>query len=72
MNRFWGDESWREAAYCTTGNLFGYEEKTTNEEMARIDIPESHPAPHGMSAYEGGFIYCDSSTGWIGTIETEV
>jgi len=44
----------------------------TNEEMARIDIPESHPAPHGMSAYEGGFIYCDSSTGWIGTIETEV
>ena len=44
----------------------------TNEEMDRIDIPESHPAPHGLSAYEGGFIYCDSSTGWIGVIEAEV
>ena len=44
----------------------------TNEEMDRIDIPESHPAPHGLSAYEGGFIYCDSSTGWIGVIEAKV
>ncbi|HAA73937.1 TPA: hypothetical protein DCE37_02305 [Candidatus Latescibacteria bacterium] len=44
----------------------------TNEEMDRIDIPESHPAPHGVSAYPGGFIYCDSSTGWIGVIETGV
>jgi len=31
MNRFWGDESWKSAAYSTTGNLFGYEEKTDNE-----------------------------------------
>ena len=23
MNRFWGDESWKEAAYSTEGNLFG-------------------------------------------------
>ena len=44
----------------------------TNEEMDRIDIPESHPAPHGLSAYDGGFIYCDSSTGWIGVIEAKV
>ena len=44
----------------------------TNAEMDRIDIPESHPAPHGMSAYDSGFIYCDSSTGWIGVIETKV
>lgn len=31
MTRFWGDESWKSAAYSTTGNLFGYEEKTDNE-----------------------------------------
>lgn len=31
MNRFWGDESWREAAYDTSGNLFGYPERTEND-----------------------------------------
>ena len=31
MTRFWGDDSWKSAAYSTTGNLFGYEEKTDNE-----------------------------------------
>ncbi|MEO6306785.1 MAG: three-Cys-motif partner protein TcmP [Nitrospiraceae bacterium] len=31
MTRFWGDESWKASAYSTTGNLFGYEEKTDNE-----------------------------------------
>ncbi len=31
MTRFWGDESWKAAAYSTAGNLFGYEEKTDNE-----------------------------------------
>jgi three-Cys-motif partner protein len=31
MTRFWGDESWKSAAYSTTGNLYGYEEKTDNE-----------------------------------------
>ncbi len=35
MNRFWGDESWRQAAYSTDGNLFGFEEKTTNEAMVQ-------------------------------------
>lgn len=33
MNRFWGDESWRAAAYTTEKNLFGFEEKTANEAM---------------------------------------
>jgi three-Cys-motif partner protein len=33
MNAFWGDESWREAAYEKSGNLFGWEEKTTNAAM---------------------------------------
>lgn len=35
MTRFWGDESWKSAAYSTTGNLFGYEEKTDNETVTK-------------------------------------
>ncbi|MDH4029109.1 MAG: three-Cys-motif partner protein TcmP, partial [Nitrospirota bacterium] len=31
MTAFWGDETWRQAAYNTTGNLFGMEEKESNE-----------------------------------------
>jgi three-Cys-motif partner protein len=34
MTRFWGDESWRRVAYSTSGNLFGWEEKTDNETVA--------------------------------------
>jgi three-Cys-motif partner protein len=34
MNSFWGDDSWRRVAYETTGNLFGFEEKTGNETIA--------------------------------------
>jgi three-Cys-motif partner protein len=35
MTRFWGDESWKSAAYSTAGNLFGYEEKTNNETVTK-------------------------------------
>jgi len=35
MNSFWGDESWRKIAYQTTGNLFGYPEKESNEVVAQ-------------------------------------
>ncbi len=35
MNALWGDESWRELMISSSGNLFGYEEKTgTNEILA--------------------------------------
>ncbi|MDH4163284.1 MAG: three-Cys-motif partner protein TcmP [Nitrospirota bacterium] len=34
MTAFWGDESWFKAAYNTTGNLFGWPEKTGNEAVA--------------------------------------
>jgi len=34
MTAFWGDESWRQAAYDTTGNLFGMEEKADNSVVA--------------------------------------
>jgi three-Cys-motif partner protein len=34
MTRYWGDESWRQVAYTTTSNLFGWEEKTNNDTVA--------------------------------------
>ena len=34
MTRFWGDESWRQVAYSTSGNLFGEPEKEPNEVIA--------------------------------------
>lgn len=35
MTRFWGDESWKSAAYTTASNLFGYEEKIDNEAVTK-------------------------------------
>jgi three-Cys-motif partner protein len=32
MNRFWGDESWRNVMYDNTGNLFGWDEKVGGNE----------------------------------------
>ncbi len=34
MNAFWGDESWRNIAYSTNKNLFGFPEKEPNEIVA--------------------------------------
>jgi three-Cys-motif partner protein len=34
MNLFWGDSSWREVAYTTKRNLFGYMEKEDNKTIA--------------------------------------
>jgi three-Cys-motif partner protein len=34
MTKFWGDESWRDAAYSTSGNLFAIPEKEPNETVA--------------------------------------
>ena len=36
MNAFWGDDSWRSAAYATKPDLFSeHEEKVSNTEIAR-------------------------------------
>jgi three-Cys-motif partner protein len=35
MNAFWGDDSWRKAAYDTTQNLFGWEQKATTESIVQ-------------------------------------
>ena len=34
MTRFWGDQSWRDIAYSTAGNLFGWPEKMDNDTIA--------------------------------------
>lgn len=34
MNAFWGDQSWKDIAYDTKGNLFGLPEKEPNEMIA--------------------------------------
>jgi three-Cys-motif partner protein len=34
MNQFWGDDSWRQIAYTTKRDLFGYLEKEENEVVA--------------------------------------
>jgi three-Cys-motif partner protein len=31
LTRYWGDDSWKQAAYSSDGNLFEYEEKASNE-----------------------------------------
>ena len=35
LSRFWGDASWRDAAYSRDQNLFGFEEKTTNDAVVQ-------------------------------------
>ncbi len=35
LTRLWGDETWKEAAYDTAGNLFGNPEKVSNERFER-------------------------------------
>lgn len=62
MTEFWGDESWRKAAYDTTGNLFGFEQKQGNEAIAKAFrerlkrvagfayVPEPIPMRNGKNA----------------------
>lgn len=65
MNAFWGDESWREIAYSTDRNLFGYPEKEDNETVAegfRKRLQEvagfKHvPRPLPMRNSKGAVIY---------------
>ena len=68
MNSFWGDESWKNAAYSKAlPDLFGYEEseKKSNEEIAqafrdrlRKDAGFNHvPSPIPMRNSTGATIY---------------
>jgi three-Cys-motif partner protein len=65
MIRFWGDVSWSDAAYSGHGNLFGYLEKTSNEDVAvafreRLkDVAgfSSVPEPIPMRNTKGAVVY---------------
>ena len=61
MTEFWGDESWRKAAYDTTGNLFSFEVKQGNDAIVKAFrerlrkvagfkyVPEPIPMRNGKS-----------------------
>lgn len=66
MGRFWGDESWRTAAYRKEDDLFGsHEEKTSNEDIAEAyrerlkDVAKFKyvPQPLPMRNSGGAIIY---------------
>jgi three-Cys-motif partner protein len=65
MNAYWGDASWRDIAYQTTGNLFGYPEKEANEVVAeafrqrlkRVAGFERVPNPLPMRNSRGAIVY---------------
>ena len=37
-------------------------------ELDRIEVPEPHPEPHGLSIFGRDLIYCDAASGWIAKI----
>ncbi|MDO8670790.1 MAG: three-Cys-motif partner protein TcmP [Dehalococcoidia bacterium] len=65
MTAFWGDESWRQAAYDTTRNLFGWEQKTDNASLAEAFRKRLRtvagfkyvPAPMAMRNTKGSVVY---------------
>ena len=38
------------------------------QEMDRIEVPEPHPEPHGLSIFNTDFVYCDATSGWVAKI----
>lgn len=65
MDRFWGDASWRDIAYSTSGNLFGFPEKEPNETVAesfRLRLRQVAgfnmvPKPMPMRNSKGAIVY---------------
>jgi len=65
MDAFWGDNSWRDIAYQTTGNLFGFPEKEPNEVVAEafrqrlVDVAgfKRVPEPLPMRNSKGATVY---------------
>jgi three-Cys-motif partner protein len=65
MDAFWGDNSWRKAAYSTDQNLFGFLEKTDNEVIAEAFRVRLHdvagfeyvPPPMPMRNSKGAVVY---------------
>jgi three-Cys-motif partner protein len=65
MNRYWGDDSWKSAAYSAEENLFGYNEKTNNENIVDAFVNRLKkiagfsyvPVPIPMRNTKGGTVY---------------
>ncbi|HLZ51682.1 MAG TPA: three-Cys-motif partner protein TcmP [Candidatus Acidoferrum sp.] len=65
MNSYWGDESWKQCAYSTTGSLFGFPEKESNETIAeafrkRLNVVAGFarvPPPLPMRNSKGAIVY---------------
>jgi three-Cys-motif partner protein len=65
LDAFWGDDSWRKAAYRTDQNLFGFLEKTDNDVIAeafRVRLQDVGgfqyvPAPMPMRNMKGAVVY---------------
>jgi len=65
MDSYWGDGSWRQVAYRTDQNLFGYPEKTDNDVIAeafRLRLKnvagfEYVPSPMPMRNAKGAIVY---------------
>lgn len=65
MNRYWGDDSWKEVAYTSNDNLFGFDEKTNNqvivdafvERLKNVAGFKYVPKPIPMKNTKGGVIY---------------
>jgi three-Cys-motif partner protein len=74
MNAYWGDESWRQVAYNTTDNLWGWEQKTNNEAIVQAFrerlktiagfkyVPE--PIPHSVPSCVGEIAELDKKGFW--------
>src|SRR5579863_2709193 len=80
FNQFWGDSSWGQAAYSTTGNLFGIPEKESNESIAiafqkrLVDIAgfKHVPAPLPMRNRTGATVYYLFFASQVGVAENIV
>jgi three-Cys-motif partner protein len=65
MTAFWGDETWKEAAYDSSGNLFDWEEKQPNEAIAKafrerlkkVARFQHVPEPIPMRNTKGAIVY---------------
>ncbi|MDP6779208.1 MAG: hypothetical protein QGI83_20815 [Candidatus Latescibacteria bacterium] len=42
----------------------------TGGELGRIEVPEPHPEPHGLSAHGDALLYCDAASGWVVKVES--
>ena len=57
-----GEGVW--AAHTTDRVIIKYD-VSTGLEMDIVEVPEPHPAPHGLTLWRGTLWYCDADTGQV-------